>query len=77
VPPFTVADESVKSTSGGVELAGGLTVSARFAALAPYAADSDTGVEVAADLLVTNANDAVVEPVNAVTFAGSDVNSSG
>ena len=60
-----------------MEPADGLTVSATAAALEPYAADSDTGVEAATDLLVTNANDALVDPVNTVTFAGSDVNSSG
>ena len=75
--PFTLVGESVTSTSGGVELAGGFTVSARLAALAPYDADSVTGVEAVADLFVTNPNDAVVQPVNAVTFAGNDENSSG
>lgn len=64
-------------TSGGVASAGGFTVSPRFAALAPYAAVSDTGVEAATDLPVTNAKEAVVDPVKTVTFAGSDVNSSG
>ena len=76
-PALTVAGDTVTEVIGGVALAGGFTVSARLAALAPYAADSDTGVEAVTALLVTNANEAVVEPVNTVTFAGSDVNSSG
>ena len=77
VPELTVVGDNVTEMSGGVALAGGFTVRARFAALAPYAADSDTGVEAVTALLVTNANIAVVEPVNTVIFAGSDVNSSG
>jgi hypothetical protein len=77
VPPETFAGDSVTSMSGGVELAAGLTVSARPAALAPYDADNDTAVDAATDLVVTNANDALVEPAKNVTLAGSDVNSSG
>jgi hypothetical protein len=77
VPPFTVAGETVTLMSGGVAAAGGFTVSPRLAALAPYAAVSDTGVDAATAVLVTNANDAVVDPVNTVTFFGSDVNNSG
>ena len=77
VPALTVAGDSVTEMSGGVALAGGLTVRARFAALAPYAADSDTGVVAVTALPVTNANEAVVEPVNTVMLAGKDVNSSG
>jgi hypothetical protein len=77
VPALTAVGDSVTEMSGGVALAGGLTVSARFATLAPYEADSDTGVVAVTALLVTNANEAVVEPVNTVTSAGSDVNSSG
>ena len=76
-PPFTVAGETVTLTSGGVAAAGGLTVNPTLAALAPYAAVSDTGVVAAIALLVTNANDAVVDPVKTVTFAGSDASSSG
>jgi hypothetical protein len=75
-PPFTVAGDNVTLTSGGVELAGGFTVSPTFAALAPYAAVSDTAVEVVTDLLVTNANEAVVDPVKTVTFGGNAVKSS-
>ena len=77
VPLFTVAGETVTSMSGGVAAAGGFTVSPRLAALAPYAAVSDTGVDEVTALLVTKANDAVVDPVNTVTFFGSDANNSG
>jgi len=35
VPPFTIVGDTVREVSGGVALAGGFTVSARFAALAP------------------------------------------
>ena len=77
VPPLTDAGDTVRFVSGGVELAGGFTVSARFAALPPYDADTETAVVAVADLFVTNANDALVDPVNTVTFAGSDEKSSG
>ena len=77
MPAVTVVGDSDTLTSVGVALAGGFTVSATLATLDPYAADSDTGVELATDLLVTNAKMADVEPVNTVTFVGSDVNSSG
>ena len=76
-PPLTIAGESVTSTTGGVELVDGFTVNVRLAALDPYDADSDTGVDAGTDLLVTNANDADVEPPNTVTLAGSDEKSSG
>jgi hypothetical protein len=76
-PPATDVGESVTSMSGGVALGGGLTVSARFAALAPYDADSETAVDAATDLFVTNANDALVEPAKIVRFGGSDEKSSG
>jgi hypothetical protein len=77
VPPLTVAGETVRLTSGGVAAAGGFTVNARLAVLAPYVAVSDTGVELVTALVVTNANEAVVDPVKNVTFAGSELNSSG
>lgn len=76
-PPTTLDGDSVTSMSGGVTLAGGFTVSPRLAALAPYAADNETGVDAVADLFVTNANDALVEPVKIVRLRGSDENSSG
>lgn len=76
-PPVTLAGDSTTLTSGGIELAGGLTVIPRLAPLAPYAADSDTAVVVDTDWLVTNANDAVVDPVKTVTVGGSELKSSG
>jgi hypothetical protein len=76
-PAFTVVGATVTLTSGGVAAAGGFTVSPRLAVLAPYAAARDTAVEEVTALLVTNANDAVVDPVNTVMVCGSDVNNSG
>ena len=76
-PPATLAGDTETSTRGGIELAGGLTVIPRLAPLAPYAADSDTVVVVDTDRLVTNANDAVVDPVKTVTVGGSELKSSG
>jgi len=67
----------VTLTTGGVAEAGGFTVNGRLAALPPYAAVNDTGVEDATALLVTNANDAVVDPVKTVTLDGSDEKTSG
>src|SRR5262249_48493948 len=77
VPPLTLAGESVTLTSGGVEPAGGLTVSPTFAPLAPYDADSVIAVVEETAVVVTNANDAVVDPVKTVTLAGRDEKSSG
>jgi hypothetical protein len=76
-PPLTLAGATTMSTSGGIELADGPTVNPTLAALAPYEADTDTGVVADTDRVVTNANDAVVDPVNTVTFAGSELKSSG
>jgi hypothetical protein len=77
VPPLTLAGVRTMSTSGGIELAGGFTVNPRLAALAPYEADTDAGVVVETDRLVTNANEALVEPVKTVTLVGSELKSSG
>src|SRR5262249_33250008 len=77
LPPLTVAGESETVTSGGVDAAGGFTVRPTLAALAPYDADSVTGVVAATDVPVTNAKDADVDPVKTVTLAGRDEKSSG
>ena len=74
---MTVAGESATLTSGGVEVAGGFTVSPTFAALAPNDAVSATAVDEETDVPVTNANDADVDPVKTVTLPGSDEKSSG
>ena len=76
-PALTDAGDTVTPITGGDADAGGLTVSGRFAALAPYDAAIVTCVEAATLLFVTNANDAVVEPVKTVTLGGSDENRSG
>ena len=74
---MTVAGDTVTLTSGGIASAGGFTVNARLAALAPYADVSETDVGLAIDFAVTNANEAVVDPLKTVTLAGSEVKSSG
>lgn len=76
-PPLTLDGDTVTLTSGGIVSAGGFTVNARLAALAPYADVSETDVVLAIDFAVTNANEAVVDPLKTVTLAGSEVKSSG
>jgi hypothetical protein len=76
-PPLTLAGDRVTLISGGVAAAGGLTVRPRLVALAPYDADSETALVADTALLVTNANDALVDPVKTVTVPGSDAKSSG
>jgi hypothetical protein len=69
-PPAMVDGVNANDETAGMASAGGPIASARFCELAPYDAVTVTAVDAAAVLLATKANDAVVEPVKAVTLAG-------
>src|SRR5262249_44204699 len=77
VPPLTLAGLSETPMTGGIVEAAGPTESATLEALAPYAAVSATGVAAPTNLLVTKANELLVEPAKTTAVSGSDENSSG
>ena len=70
LPPSTVDGESVSPDTAGVAAAGGVTFNVRLDELAPYAAETETCVELLTDLLMMNAKLLLVVPVCTIMVCG-------